>query len=347
MDGYEMLKALSERMKNEVDSGADPSPEKLTVREFLRWFGYARRGRNNVSRIRHILAEFDLRTMPDFEVVWIDEKISVQLDPDAFEGMTAAREQIDPTVRIGAIEAANRRPTAVDPNSPLSVATTVMLTNDFSQLPVIARRKGDVGRKCDVKGAITWKSIGTKLSLGRECKFVRDCMDTRPPIVEIRDPLSSAIGHIAQHGYILVEGHDTAISGIVTWSDLSDQFMQLAGPFLSLGEIEGYLRILVDRKFTPDEMREASAPSGEGDPAVSGPEDLTIAGYCQLIGRRDYWQRLNLSLDRKEFLEKLHWIREKRNDVMHFSPEGLEPEDARRLEKLAEFFRDLRPMKST
>ena len=272
MDGYERLRALSERMKKEVDGGAAPNPEELTVRVFLSWFGYARRGRNNVSQIRHMLAEFDLRTIPDFEFTWIDGMISIELDPDAVEGITAAEEQIDPTVRIGAIEAANRKPTTVDLNSPLSVATTLMQTNDFSQLPVMQGER-------EVKGIITWKSIGTKLSLGHECELVRDCMNPIAPEVQIEAPLFSAIGDISQHGYILVRGHDRVITGILTSSDLSDQFVQLAGPFLSLGEIEGYLRSLVDRKFTIDEMREALGHSG-GEPPVSGPEDLTLVLTC-------------------------------------------------------------------
>ena len=132
MKGYERLRAVAKRMKNEVDSGAAPGPEQLTVREFLSWFGYARRGRNKVSRIRHVLAELELRTIPDFEVTWVDARISIELDPEAVEGIAASEGQIDPTVRIGAIEAANRRPATVDPNSPLSVATTLMQTNYFS-----------------------------------------------------------------------------------------------------------------------------------------------------------------------------------------------------------------------
>ncbi len=338
MDGYERLRALSERMKMEVDGGAAPDPEELTVRVFLTWFGYARRGRNNVSQIRHMLAEFDLRTIPDFEFTWIDGMITVELDPDAVEGITAAEEQIGPTVRIGAIEAANRKPTTVNLNSPLSVATTLMQTNDFSQLPVMQGER-------EVKGIITWKSIGTKLSLGHECELVRDCMNPMAPEVQIEAPLFSAIGDISQHGYILVRGQDRVITGILTSSDLSDQFVQLAGPFLSLGEIEGYLRSLVDRKFTIDELREALGHS-DGEPSISGPEDLTLGGYCQLLGREDLWQRLNPNLDRKEFLKELHWVREKRNDVMHFDPEGLEPEDTRKLENLAMFFRNLRRMRA-
>ena len=211
-----------------------------------------------------------------------------------------------------------------------------MQTNDFSQLPVMQN-------DYDVKGIISWKSIGTRLALGHECQVVRDCMTTHAPEIHIGAPLVSAIGDISQHGYVLVRGEDRTITGIVTSSDVAHQFMQLAGPFLNIGEIEGYLRSLVHRKFTVDEMQEA-LPASSGDRPVSGPEDLTLGGYCQLLGQEELWKRLNLNLDRKEFVKQLHWVREKRNDIMHFDPEGLGPEDITKLESLAMFFRNLRRM---
>ena len=120
--------------------------------------------------------------------------------------------------------------------------------------------------------------------------------------------------------------------------------MQLAGPFLMIGEIEGYLRGVVRRKFTHSELQEALPPSLAGEESISSPEDLTLGGYCQLLGREELWDRLNLNLDRKEFVKQLQWVREKRNDVMHFNPDGLEPEDTEKLENLARFFRNLRRM---
>ncbi len=336
MDVHKRLSTLSERMKREIDGGAAPNPEALTVREFLSWFGYSRRGRNNVRRIRHKLSELDLRTVPDFEVTWIDGKISIALDPEAVEGITARDEPIDPTIRIGAIEAANHKPTTVDPNSPLSVATTLMHTNDFSQLPVMQNEH-------EVKGIISWKSIGIRLSLGHDCQWVRECMTLSPPEVSIEDPLFSAIGYISQHDYVLVRGQCRKITGIVTSSDVAGQFVQLAGPFLRIGEIEGYLRSLIHRKFTVDELNQALPPSS-GDRTVSGPEDLTIGEYHQLLGKEELWNRLNLNLDRKEFRKQLDWVRERRNDVMHFAPDGLEPQDLKKLHSIAMFFRDLRRM---
>ncbi len=330
------LETLAARMKREVDGGAAPTPEKLTVRDFLRWFGYARRGSYVVSQIRNMLEELELRTVPDFEVTWIDAQISITLDPEAVEGIAPLGEQTDPTIRIGALEAANRKPTCVKPDNPLEVATTLMQMNDFSQLPVMTNER-------DVKGIISWKSIGTKLSLQHSYDFVSDCMDPVAREIRIGAPLFDAIADISQHGYVLVRGSNRAITGIVTATDISHQFVQLAGPFLLIGEIEGYLRNLVHRKFTIEEIAEA-LPISEGGRQISGPQDLTLGGYCQLLGKEEHWSRLSLKIDRKEFVKQLDWVREKRNDIMHFSPDGLEQEDTNKLENAAVFFRNLRRM---
>ena len=309
----------------------------MTVRDLLRLYGYSRRSRWLIRKIRRTLLELDLRIVPDIEVLWIDSAISIELDPEAVKGITASDEPIEPTVRIGAIDAANRKPVSVSPHAPISVATTIMQSHDFSQLPVMES-------EYNVKGVISWKSIGISLSLGRDREFVRDCMDTLFPEIPINTPFSESIRHIVQYGYVLVRDERKRISGIVTSSDLAHQFDHLAGPFLTLGEIEGYLRSLVHRKFTVDELNESLSGSG-GKQTVSNPEELTLGGYRQLLGREKFWNRLNLNLDRKEFVKQLDWVREKRNDVMHFDPDGLEPEDVEKLEKFAKLFRNLRRMK--
>ena len=334
--GYKRLNTLSERMKREVDGGAAPDSEELTVREFLSWFGYSRRGSYLVHQIRNMLEKLDVLTVPDFEARWIDAQISITLDPEAVEGIAPLGEQTDPTVRIGVLDAANNPPISVKPQDSLNAATTLLQMNDFSQLPVMQGER-------TVKGIVSWESIGARLSLGHECASVQDFMDPFVAEIHTEAPLFDAIGDISRHGYVLVRGEDKVIKGIVTATDITHQFMQLAGPFLLIGEIEGYLRNLVHKKFTIEEMGEA-LPASEDGQQVSGPQDLTLGGYYQLLGKEDHWDRLNLKIDRKKFIKQLDWTRKKRNDVMHFSPEGLEPKDITKLGNFAMFFRDLRRM---
>ena len=54
-------------MKLEVEGGSAPDSEELTVRELLGLFTFRSRGSRRVRHIRHVLAELDLRTVPDFE----------------------------------------------------------------------------------------------------------------------------------------------------------------------------------------------------------------------------------------------------------------------------------------
>ncbi len=278
------------------------------------------------------MEELDIRTVPDFEFVYIDTRIRFELVLDEDSESETSDGPDDPTVRIGILVAANQIPTSVKPDKPLCVATTLMQMKDYSQLPVMVNER-------DVKGVISWKSIGYRLALGHECNLVRECMDPASEI-PIDAPLFDAIGDISEYGYVLVRGIDRSITGIVTASDVGHQFMQLTGPFLAISEIEGHLRRLLHRKFTVDELRKSSLKH-EDNKSIEGLADMTFGGYVCLLESPNNWSRLNLSVDRSTFTKHLDRVRKIRNDVMHFDPDGLEPEHEMTLQDLARFFRDL------
>ena len=326
---YERLSEIAEKMKDAVSNGLAPTPEEPTVRDFLRWYGYERRGAYIVGQIRNDLEELGLRTNPDFEGAYIDSTISIELDSDAPDSSPSG--EPDSTIhRIGTLEAANRQPVSVKPDDPLIKATTIMQLKDYSRLPVMNSER-------DVKGIISWQSIGTCHSLGQQCKYVRDCMEEARDI-PFNTPLFSAIEDIVEHGYVLVRQEDNIITGIVTAGDISNQFMQLAGPFLLIGEIESHLRRLAHGKFTVEQMRDASP---EGQENIKGLADLTLGGYCRLFENKEHWEEMNLRIDRKEFVKHLNAVRNIRNDVMHFDPDGLTDEDIGKLKQLTQFFANL------
>ena len=328
--GVKKLEDVSKRMKDEVSANARPSPERVTAREFIAWFGFVRRSQWLVSLIRYKMEELGIRTVPDFERLWIDDEISIELVPA--EGAESPASSDDPAVRIGMLEAANKKPVSIAPDKPVTEATTVMLMNDYSQLPVMTS-------PWEVKGVISWRSIGRRQALDVQCNLVRECMDT-PNEIDFNVPLVDATKGILEHQYVLVRGKTREITGIVTSSDIAGQFMELAGPFFVIGEIEGYLRLIVKGKFTPNELNEA-ALNQDGKQSIAGPADLTFGAYCQLLGKQERWERLGLKIDRGEFVKRLDVVRGIRNDVMHFDPDGLAPEDTKTLNDLARFFRDL------
>lgn len=338
--GERWLRREAERMRGEAKAGAAVEPERIRVRELLRRFGYERRGRIVNRRIQNLLEELELGTEPDFTAAWIDGRVSIRLLSD---GTDRAWDDVapDPTLRVGSLPAAhvNEPPEdaliSVAPDQPLLVATTLMQLHDFSQLPVMP---GDSKR--NVKGVISWQSIGVRRALELPCDHVRDCMERHPEILPIDMPLFDAIGRIARHGYALVRKADGEISGIVTVSDLSDHFLDLAGPFFLLGQIEGNLRRLIHGRFTVEEMREV-ANHRQGDEAITGSADLTFGEYCRLLEGEERWQKADIKASRREFMFHLERAREIRNDVMHFDPDGLSEQDLQSLQQISQFVESL------
>jgi hypothetical protein len=325
----EKLSAIAAQLKKGV------APQKETVRAFLLWFNAERRGFSVVRRIRSALKRHGVTTSPDFEYTWLDGSITfVAASPEGEKGaLKEGTATADPTFRIGRLDASNKSPVKVKPDATLQQAVTIMLTNDFSQLPVMTGTR-------DVKGIVSWKTIGSRLALKRPCTVVSDCMEPAQ-IVSIDDSLFETIARIASYDYVLVQAKDKTISGIITASDFNVQFQILAEPFLLVGEIENGLRRILHTKFTVKELEEAKAP-GRDDRTIEAPSDLTFGEYIRLIEPEKRWKKLKVEIDRVEFLTQLNRVREIRNDVMHFDPDGMESEDLQFLREFAQFLKRLR-----
>ena len=290
------LSGIAEALKN----GA--APQQVTVRDFLSWFGDERKGSQVVRKIRAALKGYGLKTTPDL------------------------------TYRFDGLEAAKCELISVAPDNSLAKATTIMLCNDYSQLPVMTSER-------TVKGMISWKSIGTHRSHGKECNWVRDCMWAAKTVAS-DSSLFAAIDTIAKHDYVLVQNHEKVFTGIVTASDLSQQFGQLAEPFLRIGEIENHVRWLLQCKFTVEQLGEVISDP-QGNRTVEGVSDLTFGGYIRLLENEGHWGKLNLTVDRSVFVERLEAVRGIRNDVMHFGRDGLSEGALTTLRTFASFLQTL------
>jgi hypothetical protein len=191
----------------------------------------------------------------------------------------------------------------------------------------------------DVKGIVSWSSLGSQMGLGKECKHVRDCMVAHKEISS-DTYIFAAVDDIIANQYVLVRNTDGIISGIVTTSDLSLQFRQLGEPFLLLGEVENYIRRMIQDKYTQDELKAACNPS-EKEREIQSISDLTLGEYLRLIENPDKWNKLNVLIDRELFIKKLDEIRRIRNDVMHFDPDGIAPDDVERLRDFVRLMQNL------
>jgi CBS domain-containing protein len=339
----------------QLQSGETPSQQ--TVRTFLGWFGAAKRGYKIVQRIRADLETAGVRTDPDFESAYIDghmqfvapppleaapatttvsvSAVVVTSSPAADASGLPTTPLGDPTYRLSRLRAANNKPIFVAPDASLEEAVTKMMTNDFSQLPVMTSER-------EVKGAVSWRSLGKRLALGVTCATARDCMD---PVTVVDHDMSifDAISVIVATDFVLVRRADRVLGGIVTTSDLGAEFGRLGEPFLLLGEIENHLRWLLSTRFAATDL-EACLDPADTSRSVEGPEDLTLGEIQRFLDNNERWQQLNLALHRVEFIKTLDAVRQIRNGAMHFDPDGVLPEDVERLREFVKFMRALQSL---
>jgi predicted transcriptional regulator len=328
------------------------SPRRVPVRTLLSWFNAQRRGVSVIREIRAALRKVGLKSEPDFVGAYLDSQTELTLksalgqadhlsdavgevrDPNIGNVVTpdnvgpalpaAITTAKDPTYRIGKLASANRVPTTVAPNDDIRRAITLMMANDFSQLPVTNGPRS-------LRGVISWSSLGKYRALHRSCDHVSDCMEVAN-VVSADMFLFDAIRTIVERDYAIVKDETNAIVGIVTTADLAIQFRGLSEPFLVIAEIENHLRNLIEKCFSVDELQAAKDPAAT-DRVISNVSEMTFGEYLRLIEQVDKWRRLSLDLDRVEFVRRLEDVRRIRNDVVHFDPDGVGEED---LEKLRE-----------
>ena len=201
-------------------------------------------------------------------------------------------------------------------NDELSKAKTLMLLNDFSQLPVL-----DDGDK--VIGAISWKSIGKKESLGVSSNIVKDYTDA---VISIRsnDDFLKYIKLIAKNEFIFVQSNHNQLVGIITTYDMTINFREFIVPFLKLGIIEDCLRKVID-KYKLETSK--NKKSGE----------LVFNEYIKLFENDNNWTKINFNGFNKEvFIQKLHEIRLIRNKIAHYKPEGISSQESFAINSFAE-----------
>jgi CBS domain-containing protein len=333
-------------------------PPIATPRAFLTSLGVARRGVLINREIRQALREYKLKTVPDFEIADVDATIRFAridneqtTEPEADRSATDTNTVVDiagrgaggatgtgvldvntlliggasadPTYRVGRLDCANRKPLSVRPDASLSEAFTLMMANDYSQLPVMTSDR-------EVKGIISWTSIAIRMALGLMCEYVRDCMESHVEIINSDVSLFSVIHRIVEVESVLVRNDEKVICGMITTSDLSVTFDQLAEPFLVLGEIENHIRRLIDGKFTKGELNEFRDP-GDLSRQVDDVSELTFGEYLRLLENPDRWNKLGLKIDRNTFVKELDKVRLIRNGVMHFDPEGIDASELTQL----------------
>ena len=336
------------------------------VKTLLSWFGQKGRGKHVVQTIQEALNDAGLFTRPAFTAGGVHNYIEFKtlsatgdgpaaastgmpgseggMKPDD-GGQSESAEESDgqdvPSLEgtgskfcIGMLEAANRPDdiVTITRDETVEVATTLMMTHRYSQLPVTQNMRR-------IDGMISWRSMGSARARGAACQFVRDCME-EVRILHQDAPFFEAVDTITEEEVVLVRGKDRTITGIVTTSDLSREYHQKAAPFLLLEEVEDRIRILISRNLSVAEIKKAKDP-GDDTREIEDATDLTFGEYVRLLESRENWQKLQLGIDRKLFIGLLNDVREVRNDVMHFRPDSSEPENLDKVRMLRSLLEQL------
>lgn len=105
---------------------------KLTPKELLAYFGVTSRRTNTKWWIDKELSDNDLITIPNYKSVWIHSEIELTSEK-------ISKEEEDDTItqRIKLLKSANTTPVYITKNDTVEKAMTIMMENDYSQLPVM------------------------------------------------------------------------------------------------------------------------------------------------------------------------------------------------------------------
>jgi predicted transcriptional regulator len=310
----------------------------ISVRELLRWFNAQRRGRSIVEEIREALAEASLVTEPDFENAYIDGLVEFKIKPQTKVAQSKTQVEQDQELstakyQVRKLAAANQPILAVAPNATLSEAITKMMVYDFSQLPVMTTER-------DVKGMVSWASLGRRMAVDKNCTQVRECMD-QPKLIPDTTSIFDAISDIVRYQYVLVQRADKKITGIVTTTDLSLEFQRMTEPFLVLGEIENFIRSILSRaKIEPSDLQKARS-SDDKQRSILRVGQLNFGDYVRLLQTPEIWARLDLGIDQSVLVQRLEEVRKIRNEVMHFAEDPISPAEIDLLQTSRRFLRQL------
>ena len=280
----------------------------VEVRKLIGFWGYRGRGTNTIQIIGDQLDQMGLRTEPPFDSGPLDSLVLIQrVSADALNAASAEQPD-DHLLTLSRIPSAAFALRAyselgeatgyVYRDTPIADAVTTMLRHDYSQLPVI-----ESATRREIYGVFTWESYAQARLRGEDPQLVESAVTTTSG-VDLHSDLFASVGPIADQGYVLVT-YRGALSGIVTASDLTREFEELALPFLAIGRCEQELR-RVARTQLPEQVA-----------ATKKPFDNYQFGDLQDFFENN-WIALGWALSRHEFKKWLGATRVLRNSIAHF-----------------------------
>ncbi|PQP50703.1 CBS domain-containing protein [Mycolicibacterium austroafricanum] len=321
---------LEERAKVDafLDTVKHKQPKSIPVRKFLGFWGYKKRGAYIVREINRKLSSRGLTSSPDIALADYYGEIQILDQRDLAE---------HPEIEIGwfvsSVLDPERDLVAVGPEESLSTVETLMIMNDFSQIPVMNKTRREL------YGSVTWQSIA-RWRGDKTQAAAKQVMDKDGQTARSSDSLLLHINRIIENEYLYIQDPTGLYVGILTATDLAEGFHSTAGPFIKIGEIENRLRALVNYLPLPTIQEAAETPSATRP--IESAADLSFGQYVAVLEKGDNWRQLGLPFDRKTVVENLREVNAARNDVMHFRPTELDSQAAEAIDKCLNWLRAIR-----
>ncbi len=319
----------SNKLKKIVQEIKETDKEfEITSRELFSFFDFGKRTKGNRREVDEFLNGNQLEVVPDYMKSEMDEKVTLRHKKRA-----RSKKDIKPVRSIGLLDSANKLPVTVTREAKLKEAITLMMMHNFSQLPVVSGSR-------TVYGAVTWESIGYALTNGSKSDLIKDFISTDVTIVDYHTPLLDAVSIVLENRFVLVQKSDKSLCGIVTLTDISNQFLIVSEPFILLEQIENHIRQILDGKFLVNELQEF-CNIGDYVRDFEYIDDLSFGDYIRIFQKPENWDRLQLNIEQTHFIKHLDKIREIRNDIMHFDPDGISVGQKEELIKMAKFLAEV------
>lgn len=324
-----------------LDLKKGKNTKKVPTRQITEFYGVSRRGWRVIERVNSWLEKHELIMEPNFESANFYGFVKISPKPKiGVKSELRKAKYADAIPRLGIIKSSdlnNSEQTEleliyVSKENSLDEAISLMILHNYSQLPILSSKR-------DVYGIISWKTIGKALSLGKECLKVSDCYE-QVEVLNFDEPLFKAVKIILEKEVVLVKNIKNEISGIVTSTDIGEQFLILSEPFLLIEQIENFIRILLNEKMTYDDIKKV-LDLEKYEKEINHISDLTFGHYVRIFENQNLFEKIEIKVNRVMLQKMLVRVNKIRNEVMHFNPEEMEENDLLTLRRTQNFLQQI------
>lgn len=315
--------------------------KKIPTRQITELYGVSRRGWRVIEHVNFWLEKHELIMEPGFAFANFFSSVKIVPKPKiAVKSELKKPKYEDAIPRLGIIKSSDLKNiehpelilVSVTKETSIDEAISLMLLYNYSQLPILSSTR-------DVYGLVSWKTIGKALSLGKNCTQVGDCCEP-VEILNFDEPLFKAVKIILEREVVLVRNFKKEISGIVTSTDIGEQFLILSEPFLLIEQIENFIRILLNEKLTYDDINKV-LDIDKYEKEINHISDLTFGHYVRIFENEKLFEKIEININRVILQKTLVHVNKIRNEVLHFNPEAMEENDLLALRRTQNFLQQI------